>query len=122
MKLIMRRTGVRGRRGRQRAAAVAMGAQRVERPRANGRFVVGSEAPIDVAHHGCARADGSVEHARVAGQVDERHHERRNARVLERPGEERVVFGDGRFGGPANHDPEAYRMRPPSTTRVAPRL
>ena len=90
-----RRRGLR----RQRAAPVAVGLERLERGLAYARLVLLAQAPLKAAHHHDLRADLALQQARVAGDVDERHHERRDARAFELLRDEFIAFSDRLLGG-----------------------
>ena len=81
-------------RRRQRAAAIAIGAQRVERHGAHRRLVGVGQAAVGLAGQRPLRPDRPAQETRVAGEMDDRHQQRRHAGVLERRGEKGVVFGD----------------------------
>ena len=52
-----------------------------------------------VAVDGPPGLDRPVEQAHIAGDMNDRHHQRRHIGMLERFGNEGVVFGDGGFRG-----------------------
>ena len=88
--------GLERRRRGQRAPPIPVRAQRLERHGADRRLVLGRQPAVVLARQRPLRADRPGQDAGVAGEVHDRHHQRRHAGMLEDLGEERVALGDRR--------------------------
>ena len=87
-----------GGRRRQRATAVAVGADGVEGPSPHRRLVVFRKEALGLAQQRALRPDGAAQQARVARHVDDRHHQGGDAGALQRRGDEGVVLCDRQLG------------------------
>src|SRR4029077_13826011 len=65
---------------------------------ARARFLL-AQVPLKATHHHDLRADLALQEARVAGDVDERSQQRRDARAIELLGDEFIAFSDRLLGG-----------------------
>ena len=87
-----------GRRGRGFAAAVPVVTNDVQRPRAHLGLVGLGHVALHLVEEQALRAQLAPDDRRIAGHVDHRQHQGRDADVFERGGDGVVVVGDRRSG------------------------
>ena len=80
--------------GREHAPTVAVGPNRVQRLRPHRGLVLLGHEPLDLVEEHARGAEVAADPRRVAGQVHHRHHQRRDADVLQGRRDGGVVVGD----------------------------
>ncbi len=83
-------------RRRQRTAAIAIVGERRRGAAPDLRLLLVGHRSLHVAQHRLARPDRAVEDGSVAGQMDQRHHQRRHTGAGDDAIQKRIVLGDER--------------------------